>query len=109
MSLSVPPIVAEYLGAERARDALRLSLCFAGNGVVHDEGRDRRGRDAIREWKDEVDAKYRYVSEPLAASVEENTVTVRARLTGNFPGSPVELNQVFTLEGGKIVSLEIHP
>ena len=56
-----------------------------------------------------MDATYRYVSEPLAASVEENTVTVRARLTGDFPGSPVELNQVFTLEGGKIVSLEIHP
>ncbi|HEY3129581.1 MAG TPA: nuclear transport factor 2 family protein [Acidobacteriota bacterium] len=107
MPLNVPPIIAEYLEAERAKDARRLSLCFAGNGVVHDEGKDRRGRDAIREWKEEVDAKYRYVSEPLAASVNENTVTVRARLTGDFPGSPIEVNQVFTLEGGKIVSLEI--
>lgn len=108
MSLNVPPIVAEYLEAERARQAHRLSLCFAGNGVVHDEGKDRRGRDAIREWKEEADAKYRYVSEPLAASVEENTVTVRARLTGDFPGSPVEVDQVFILGAGKIVSLEIH-
>ena len=107
MPLNVPPIIAEYLEAERAKDARRLSLCFAGNGVVHDEGKDRRGRDAIREWKEEVEAKYRYVSEPLAASVNENTVTVRARLTGDFPGSPIEVNQVFTLEGGKIVSLEI--
>jgi len=107
MALNVPPIVAEYLEAERAKDAHRLSLCFAENGVVHDEGKDRRGRGAIREWKEGVDAKYRYISEALAASVDENTVTVRARLTGDFPGSPLEVNQVFTLEGGKIVSLEI--
>lgn len=107
MPLNVPPIVAEYLEAERARDACRLSLCFAENGVVHDEGKDRLGREAIGEWKEEVDAKYKYVSEPLAASADEHTVTVRARLTGDFPGSPVEVNQVFTLECGKIVSLEI--
>jgi hypothetical protein len=107
MPLNVAPIVAEYLEAERAKDARRLSLCFAGNGAVHDEGKDRRGREAIREWKEEVDAKYKYVSEPLAASADGNTVTVRARLTGDFPGSPVEVNQVFTLEGGKIVSLEV--
>jgi hypothetical protein len=107
MPLDLPPVVAEYLSAERAKDANRLSLCFAENGVVQDEGRDRRGRDAIRHWKEEVDAKYGYVSTPLAASVEENTVTVRVRLTGTFPGSPVEVNQVFRLDSGKIVSLEI--
>jgi SnoaL-like domain len=108
MPLNVPPIVEEYLNAERAKDARRLSLFFCENGGVHDEDKDRLGRDAMRRWKEEVDAKYRYVSEPLAASVHENTVTVRARLTGDFPGSPVEVNHVFTLEDGKIVSLEIH-
>jgi hypothetical protein len=35
-------------------------------------------------------------------------MTLRARLTGNFPGSSVELDHVFTLEDGKIISLEIH-
>src|SRR5947209_6722171 len=108
MLLNVPPVVAEYLSAEHANDAGRLSLCFAENGVVHDEGQDRCGRKAIRQWKEDVHAKYRYVCEPLAASVQEDTVTVRARLTGDFPGSPVEVNQVFTLDGGKIISLEIH-
>jgi ketosteroid isomerase-like protein len=108
MTLNVPPIVTEYLEAERAKDARRLSLCFADNAVVHDEGKDRCGQDAIREWKEEADAKYTYVSEPLSASVDENVVTVRARLTGDFPGSPLEVDQVFTLDDSKIVSLEIH-
>jgi hypothetical protein len=107
MPLNVPAIVAEYFEAERAKDARRLSLCFAQNGIVHDEGTDRRGREAIRKWKEEVDAKYQYVSEPLAVSASENTVSVRSRLTGEFPGSPVEVTQVFTLEDGKIGALEI--
>jgi len=34
---------------------------------------------------------------------------VTNRLTGNFPGSPVDLQFVFGLDGNKIVSLEIHP
>ena len=40
------------LVAERAKDARRLSLCFARNGVVHDEGKDRRGRAWIRDRKE---------------------------------------------------------
>jgi hypothetical protein len=86
--LDLPPVVVEYLNAERAKDAARLSLCFVEDGVVHDEGRDRRGRDGIRQWKEEVDAKYRYVSEPLAASAHEDTVTVRTRLTGRLSWEP---------------------
>jgi hypothetical protein len=32
---------------------------------------------------------------------------VRARVSGHFPGSPVELRYAFTLHGGKIARLEI--
>lgn len=32
-----------------------------------------------------------------------------AHLVGSFPGSPVQLSHVFTLEGGRIRSLEITP
>jgi len=60
------------------------------------------GRDAIRQWKEPVDAKFRYISEPLAALAHEYTVTLRTRLTGDFPGSPIEVNQIFRLERGQI-------
>ena len=39
-------------------------------------------------------------------SLRKKTI-VTNRLTGNFPGSPIELEFVFTLVGDKIVSLEI--
>jgi ketosteroid isomerase-like protein len=109
MSLELPSPVATYLDAENAKDADMLVGCFAEDALVHDEGRDHRGRDAIRSWKREADAKYRYVMEPLDASVNEGGkgVKLRARLTGDFPGSPVELDFRFTLANEKITSLEI--
>src|SRR5437870_11140208 len=107
MSLKLPGPVAAYLAAEKAKNADMLTLCFADDALVHDEGRDYRGRDAIRAWKRAADAKYKYVFEPLDASVGEKTVELRARLTGNFPGSPVELDHTFTLANGKITSLDI--
>src|SRR5438552_15030187 len=69
MSLEVPGPVATYLAAEKAKNSDLLALCFAEDALVHDEGRDYRGRDAIKSWKQEADAKYQYVMEPLAASV----------------------------------------
>jgi len=107
MSLTLPKPVAAYLVAVQTKDADMLGLCFADDAVVHDEDREHRGIDAIRSWKRETDAKYRYVMEPLDASVDENIVRLRARLTGDFPGSPVELVYAFTLENDKIISLEI--
>jgi hypothetical protein len=55
----------------------------------------------------EATAKYHYTSEPLAVDVAGLEVTVTARVTGDFPGSPVELQYRFTLEAALIGRLEI--
>ena len=107
MAIDVPEPVAAYLTAEEAKDAEALSRCFTEDGIVHDEGRDYRGRDAIRQWKREVDAKYRYVLQAVNAQSQGDMVTVRARLSGEFPGSPVELDHIFKVSNDKIVSLTI--
>jgi hypothetical protein len=107
MALDVSEPIAAYLTAEEAKDAYALSCCFTEDGTVHDEGRDYRGRDSIRHWKQEVDTKYRYILQTVNAQTHGDKVTVRARLTGEFPGSPVELDHIFTLSNDKIASLEI--
>jgi hypothetical protein len=84
----LPPILA----AGATKDAETLALCLAKDAVMHDEGRDHRGRNAIQQWKREADTKFQYVLEPLDASVAGDTVRVRARLTGDLPGSPIELD-----------------
>jgi hypothetical protein len=107
MLLKLPAPVLTYLAAEKAKNPEMLAFCFAADALVHDEGRDHRGLDAIKAWKKAADAKYTYVLEPLSLSVTEKGVKIRARLTGNFPGSPVELDHTFTLANDKITSLEI--
>ena len=107
MALDAPGPVTEYLAAEEAKDADALSRCFDEDGSVHDEGQDYHGRDSIRRWKQAADAKYRYVLQTVSIQTFGDLVTVRARLTGEFPGSPVELDHIFRLSGDKIASLEI--
>ncbi len=107
MALDVPKPVGEYLAAEEAKDADALSRCFTEDGTVHDEGQDYHGRHSIRQWKQAADAKYRYVLRMVNVRTFGELVTVRARLTGDFPGSPVELDHIFKLSGDKIASLEI--
>jgi hypothetical protein len=77
--------------------------------VVQDEGHTYRGRAAIRQWKADASAKYQYTSEPFACEQKDGRVVVTSRLTGNFPGSPVNLRFFFGLDDGKIASLEIIP
>jgi uncharacterized protein (TIGR02246 family) len=107
MTFTVPEPVNSYLAAEAAKNADAISRCFAPDGVVLDEGREYRGRDAIRLWKAAADAKYQYVLETVNVRTLGNLVTVSARLTGEFPGSPVELDHIFKLSNDKIASLEI--
>src|SRR5260370_34198215 len=82
MAIDVPEPVAAYLAAEEAKDADALSRCFTEDGTVHDEGRDYRGRDSIRQWKQGVDTKYRYVLQTGNAQTHGNKTTVGARVTG---------------------------
>lgn len=107
MTLDVPEPVAEYLAAEEAKDADALSRCFTEDGSVHDEGQEYQGRDSIRQWKQAADAKYRYFLRTVSVQTFGDVVAVRARLTGEFPGRPVELDHIFKLSNGKIASSEI--
>jgi len=66
-----------------------------------------QGLPAIKRWKAETSKKYRHTIEPLACVEKGGKTIVSNRLTGNFPGSPIELQFTFALEGDKIASLEI--
>ena len=107
MALDVPEPVAEYLAAEEAKDADALSRCFTEDGTVHHEGQDYHGRNSIRQCKQAADVNYLYVLQTVNVHTFGDLVTVRARLTGEFPGSPVELDHIFKLSNDKIASLEI--
>ena len=104
---SLPKPIAFYVAAENSGDANLLDQCFAENAVVKDEGKTITGLAAIKKWKAESRKKYRHTIEPLTCTQKDGKTVVTNRLTGNFPGSPIELEFVFTLDGDKIASLKI--
>jgi len=106
MTLNLPKPVAAYFAADKA-SGKAVAQCFTDDAVVKDEGHTYSGRPAIQTWKEE--AKYQYTSELLACEQTDGKFVVTCRLTGNFPGSPVDLRFFFELENEKIVSLEIIP
>jgi len=107
MSIKLPKPIAAYFAAEKAGDAGELARCFASNGMVHDEGGSFTGRAAIEQWNTTARAKYHHMVVPLSATERDGATVVIGRVSGEFPGSPVELQHAFRIDGEQIVSLEI--
>lgn len=106
MLVDLPKSIAAYFASDRQAPEA-IAQCFTQAAVVKDEGNTYRGRAAIVQWKREAAAKYQYTSEPFACEQHDGKVIVTSRLTGNFPGSPLNLRYFFELEGDLIASLEI--
>lgn len=107
MNIQLPEPLASYFDQDDGEIPGRVDELFAADAIVVDEGRTYRGPAAIAAWKREAKAKYRYRVEPLSFSREGDTAVVRARVRGDFPGSPADLEHRFTLSQGRIASLEI--
>src|SRR5260221_4566071 len=108
MALNLPKPVAAYFEADRG-DSEGVAQCFTESALVKDEGHTYQGRAAIKQWKTDASAKYQYTCELLACESKAGKTVVTCRLTGNFPGSPVNLRFFFDLESDQIASLEIIP
>jgi hypothetical protein len=106
--LNLPEPIAAYFAADQ-RDGEAVARCFTKRAVVKDEGHTHSGLAAIKGWKAKASAKYSYTSVPFAVEQRDGRYIVTSRLTGNFPGSPVDLRYAFRLERGKIALLEITP
>jgi hypothetical protein len=98
---TLPASVARYFANDDS-----LARAFTEDAVVVDEKHEHRGRAAIVAWRAST-AKYNATAEPLRSSADGDRVTVAARVTGTFPGSPIELRFHFTLHGELISRLEI--
>jgi hypothetical protein len=106
MSIILPQPIAAYFAADSA-ERVSVAECFTETAIVKDEGKTHAGREAIRQWKMQASTQYSYVSTPFALEQDGEQSVVTSRVTGNFPGSPVDLRYAFVLEGDKIAHLEI--
>ena len=104
---NLPRPIALYVEAENTGDPNLLDQCFAENSTVRDENETYKGLASIKKWKAETKREYQHTVDPLRIVEKEGKFVLTNKLTGNFPGSPIELDFVFTLAGNKIALLEI--
>lgn len=105
--MNFPTPIQKYFDADRQGDEPALVGAFAADALVRDEGRAFVGGRAIATWWRESRSRYQPVLEPLEAVASGGTTTVRTRVSGAFPGSPVVLSFAFRLDGERIAALEI--
>jgi hypothetical protein len=103
----LPKPIAEYFAAANTDDADRIAACFAADAKVNDEKQDFVGRPAIRQWAIDSRKKYSFQTEPFAREGGDEAPNVRAHVTGDFPGNPVDLTYRLTLADGAIATLSI--
>lgn len=101
------PLLTKYFQAANERDFDGQTTCFAEDARVYDEAEDHVGRAAIRAWIEETTQKYDQHLTVLGSRERDGNEVVTARVEGSFPGSPIELDFVFTLREGMIAALKV--
>ena len=100
MPLSLPDPIAAYFRAQNAHDVdgmlgdLRLVRRACAT-----KGRSMTGCAAIRAWIDDTTRKYRPSVTPLDIEQMDGRSIVKVRVSGTFPGSPIELSFRFKARG----------
>lgn len=105
--MDMPGIVKAYYEAERRNDADSLSETFSSDAIVEDEGARHQGKDAIRQWWVAAKQASQFATDPIETKDDGDTVSVQAKVSGQFPESPLMLTYSFTINDGKIARLRI--
>ncbi|NWA81448.1 MULTISPECIES: nuclear transport factor 2 family protein [Pseudomonas] len=102
------PAIVAYIAATNTRDTSAIAHCFADDANVFDEGEHQVGIAAIARWMEDTGRRYQPRVEVLNVQHRTGKVLVSNGVSGNFPGSPLELRYTFRLnEQGKISRLDI--
>lgn len=104
-TLTLPEPIAKYFASEHNPEA--LAQCFKADAILKDDGHTYEGVDTITAFLAAASSKYQATTVPFDMKDDDGFQVVRARVSGNFPGSPANLSYRFGLERGLIDSLEI--
>jgi hypothetical protein len=105
--MKLPPPIKTYFDADQTVDGSPPTAAFADDAKVRDDGETHVGHTAISTWWRAYKAKYNARSEPREVSQTGDLATIRAEVSGDFPGSPTMLTFRFKLAGARIAALEI--
>ncbi|MAS95200.1 MAG: ketosteroid isomerase [Verrucomicrobiales bacterium] len=104
---TLPEVILNYIAAANDGRIEDAATCFAEDALVNDESRDHHGREAIRKWINDTTREFQPKNEVLSANSDGDTHTVISKISGDFPGSPIDLKFRFDVTNGKISHLII--
>ncbi len=84
---NLPKVIADLVKAQNNFDSTAYANCFTETAVVFDEGKTHNGRKEIENWIEKANKEYQATMKPLEYS--ENLQTLKAEVSGSFPGSPI--------------------
>ena len=102
---NLPNVIAELVKAQDNFDSKAYSDCFSETAVVYDEGKTYNGKTEIQNWIEKANEEYQVVMKPLEYSDAKQTL--KAQISGSFPGSPLELTYQFEILDQRIQALRI--
>ena len=105
--MKLPKVIADLIAAQDKYNSEAFAENFSDDAIVHDEGKTYHGKTEIRQWNEMTNAKYKTKYEPLEVTTKGGKITLTAKISVTFPGSPAIIKYHFETKNGKITSLQI--
>lgn len=106
MTNELPSAAAAFFHATNTREFTDFLALFTDDAHVNDEANDYYGAQ-IAGWIEQATAETKPTTQVTGIAREGEQLHVTAQVSGNFPGSPVELRYSFTFKDSKIARLLI--
>ena len=103
--MNLPKVITDLVKAQDHFDSTAYANCFTETAVVFDEGKTHNGKSEIKNWIEKANKEYQVTMKPLEYSETEQTL--KAEISGRFPGSPLVLTYHYEFKNELIQSLEI--
>lgn len=107
--MSEDDAVERFVQAKQQGDVESALACFAPDAVVHDDGREHVGIDAVRTWMEDVSSTFDLTYDVVAVRHEGMSTSAQVAVAGNFPGSPITFHYDAQVVDGRIRALAIAP
>jgi hypothetical protein len=107
MDIPLPQAIDTFVRAENSGNVEAMADCFAPYATVRENDQYLEGAPAIIAWRARMKKRHDHTLTPVAFRSSGGHATLRAELSGKFPGSPMTTNFHFTLVNDQIASLQI--
>ena len=105
--INLPKVILQLINSQNEYNSFEFAENFADTAIVHDESKEHHGKAEIKQWNEETNEKYKTQLKPIDFSSTEKESILTTMVSGNFPGSPIQLKYHFIIKDEKIRQLSI--